>query len=113
MGVKDDLVRKIVIQIGTGEFGDVVEVGQDGEVQPFGVPIMKVEKDSRPQPTIVKADCTYQTDAVPMNPVENQTWWRQALGKALRYNGVEWVEFEQYKRPPEGPTPVEPIDRPY
>lgn len=111
MGVKDDLVRKIVIQIGTGEYGDVVEVGEDGEVQPFGDPVAKVEFDSRPQPVLTEVDCTYNSATIPPNPQENETWWRAALGKALRWNGVDWVEFEQYKRPPEGPVPPEPIDR--
>ena len=109
MGVKDDLVRKIIIQIGTGDFDSVVEVGEDGNIQPFGTPITKIEFDSRPQPILTMVDCTYQTDALPANPHPEETWWREALGKALRWNGVEWTEFSQYNRPPEGPVPPEPL----
>jgi hypothetical protein len=113
MGVKDDLVRKIIIQIGTGDFSDVVEVGEDGNIQPFGDPVAKVEFDSRPQPILTQADCDYQTDDIPPAPAEGETWWRQALGKALYWNGVSWEEAAQYKRPPEGPVPFPPVDRPY
>jgi hypothetical protein len=112
MGVKDDLVRKIVLQIGVGDFTDMVEVDQNGDIVPFGDPIAKIEFDSREQLVLTQTDCTYQDDTIPTNPQENETWWREALGKALRFNGVNWVEFEQYKRPPEGPIPPEPIDRP-
>lgn len=113
MGVKDDLVRKIVIQIGTGDFDTVVEVGEDGEVQPFGDPIAKMEFDTREQPTLTKADCTYQTDALPLNPQLDETWWREALGRALRWNGVDWTDTVAATRPPEGPVPPEPINRDY
>lgn len=109
MGIKDDLVRKIIIQIGTGDFDSVVEVGEDGNIQPFGTPITKIEFDSRPQPILTEIDCTYTGDAIPANPQLEETWWREALGKALRWNGVQWVEFSQYNRPPEGPVPPEPL----
>jgi hypothetical protein len=113
MGVKDDLVRKIIIQIGTGDFSDIVEVGEDGNIQPFGDPVAKVEFDSRPQPILTQTDCDYQTDAIPPAPIEGETWWRAALGKALYWNGVSWEEAAQYKRPPEGPIPFPPVDRVY
>lgn len=109
MGIKDDLVRKIIIQIGTGDFRDVVEVGEDGNIQPFGDPIAKIEFDSREQPILTEAGCTYTGDTIPVNPQLEETWWREALGKALRWNGVQWVEFSRYYRPPEGPEPMEPL----
>lgn len=109
MGIRDDLVRKIIIQIGTGDLDNVIEVGEDGNIQPFGDPITKIEFDSRPQPTLTMLDCTYTGDTIPQTPQLEETWWRAALGKALRWNGVEWVEFSQYHRPPEGPVPPEPL----
>lgn len=109
MGIRDDLVRKIIIQIGTGDLNSVIEVGEDGNIQPFGTPITKIEFDSRPQPILTMLDCTYTGDTIPSAPQLEETWWRAALGKALRWNGVEWVEFSQYHRPPEGPVPPEPL----
>jgi hypothetical protein len=109
MGVKDDLVRKIIIQIGTGDYDGVIEVGDDGNIQPFGPPLVRMEFDSRPQPVLTQLDCTYKTDAVPIAPALEETWWRAALGTAHRWNGVEWVAFSQYHRPPEGPVPPEPL----
>ena len=113
MGVKDDLDRKIVIQIGTGDYDTVVEVGEDGEVQPFGPPIARMEVDTAEQPVLTQSDCTYQTDALPQNPAIGDTWWRAALGRATRWNGVEWADSSQYKKPSTGPVPPEPIDRVY
>ncbi len=113
MGVKDDLVRKIVIQIGVGDYDNVVEVGDDGEVQPFGPPVARIELETRDQPTLTRIQCTYQTDDLPTNPSTGETWWRDALGRALRWNGVEWADAEEIKKPPTGPVPPEPIDRAY
>lgn len=113
VGVKDDLIRKIIIQIGAGDFGDVVEVGEDGNIQPFGAPIAKVELDSREQPVLTQGDCDFQTDAIPSGQVQGDTWWRPAIGKALYWNGVSWEEAFQYKKPPNGPIPFAPINRAY
>lgn len=110
MGVKDDLVRKVIMQISTGGTTLVNEVDENGELTPFGSPIAKIEFDTRPQPTLSKLDCTYQTDAVPSNPQENETWWRQALGQALRWNGTSWVEFSQYVPPTRGDVPFPPTE---
>lgn len=112
MGVKDDLVRKVIVQIATGDYGDVVEVDSDGEVLPFGTPIARIEFDSRPAPVITEADCTYDGNTIPVNPLEGQTWWRAALGYALTFNGVNWTEVTQFKPVPEGPVPPEPLPRP-
>lgn len=108
MGVKDDLVRKVIIQIGTGDYSGVIEVGDNGNIQPFGPPIAKVEFDTRPQPVLTKYQCTYRTDDVPLSPQQEETWWRGALGKALRWNGTGWVQFDQYIPPPRGDEPFAP-----
>jgi hypothetical protein len=42
MGVKDDLVRKIIVQIGTSN-DNASEVDENGELIPFGEPLMRVE----------------------------------------------------------------------
>lgn len=47
MGVKDDLVRKIIIQIGSLDTMAVNEVDENGELTPFGTPIARFEIDSR------------------------------------------------------------------
>lgn len=48
MGVKDDLVRKIIIQLGDlGSMG-TLEVGEDGNLQPFGDAYGTVEITERP-----------------------------------------------------------------
>lgn len=48
MGVKDDLVRKIIIQI--GDLGSMVinEVDADGQITPFGTPLAQMEFTARP-----------------------------------------------------------------
>ncbi len=47
MGVKDDLVRKIVIQIGSLDTVVVNEVDENGELTPFGTPLARVEITTR------------------------------------------------------------------
>lgn len=61
MGVKDDLVRKVIVQIGDlGSMG-TLEVDESGNLTPFGEPFARVEFDSRkpegpipPQPGEIK-----------------------------------------------------------
>lgn len=48
MGVKDDLVRKVIIQIGSGDFSTISEVDANGEITPFGTPLVHEEFTSRP-----------------------------------------------------------------
>jgi hypothetical protein len=48
IGVKDDLVRKIIIQIGDLSTMSVNEVDQNGEILPFGTPLATIEFDSTP-----------------------------------------------------------------
>ena len=47
MGVKDDLVRKIIIQIGSSDSLSLIEVNENGELQPFGEPLARVEITER------------------------------------------------------------------
>lgn len=47
MGVKDDLVRKIIIQIGDLATMSVNEVDENGDLAPFGNPLATIEVTSR------------------------------------------------------------------
>lgn len=47
MGVKDDLVRKIIIQIGSLETLVVNEVDENGELTPFGSPLTTIELNTK------------------------------------------------------------------
>jgi hypothetical protein len=47
MGIKDDLVRKVIIQIGDLGSMNVGEVDQDGQLTPFGTPFARVEITDR------------------------------------------------------------------
>jgi hypothetical protein len=48
MGVKDDLVRKVIVQISAGDYSGINEVDADGEIIPFGEPIARIELTDRP-----------------------------------------------------------------
>lgn len=48
LGIKDDLVRKVIIQIGQLGSMSVSEVGPDGNIQPFGDPLATIEFDTTP-----------------------------------------------------------------
>lgn len=73
MGVKDDLVRRVVIQIADLSTIVLNEVDADGEITPFGTPIAQIDFDTRNSP--------------PRDP-----------------------NVEEYKKPPEGPTPLGPFE---
>jgi hypothetical protein len=107
MGVKDDLVRKVVLQIAAGNT-KVNEVDEDGNLVPYGDPIAIIEFDTRPQPILTKADCTFIGDIVPANPIKGDTWWRDALNKALTWNGANWTEAAQFTPDPIGDDPFPP-----
>jgi len=47
IGIKDDLVRKIIIQIGNLNSMNIGEVDADGQLTPFGTPLARIEFDSR------------------------------------------------------------------
>jgi T4-like virus Myoviridae tail sheath stabiliser len=46
LGVRDDLVRKVIIQIGSLNEMSVNEVGPDGNIQPFGTPLATITTDT-------------------------------------------------------------------
>ena len=48
MGVKDDLVRKIIIQLGDLGSMQIGEVDADGQLTPFGTPLAQIEITNRP-----------------------------------------------------------------
>ena len=48
MGVKDDLVRKVIVQIGMGEYSGLNEVDADGNIIPFGDPVARIEITDTP-----------------------------------------------------------------
>ena len=110
MGVKDDLVRKVTIQLAANSNTTPInEVDEDGNITPFGTPTAIMEYDTRPFPEITQQDCTFISDTIPVNPEVNDTWWRPALNKAVRWNGVSWVDFAQYTPPEQSQTsPFEP-----
>lgn len=47
LGVRDDLVRKVIIQIGSLDSMTVNEVDVDGNITPFGTPLAQIEITSR------------------------------------------------------------------
>ena len=47
MGIKDDLVRKIIIQIGELGAMNIQEVDETGNLTPFGTPLARIEFDTR------------------------------------------------------------------
>lgn len=51
MGVKDDLVRKIIIQIGDLSSMTINEVDEDGEITPFGTPLATMRFDTTVPPS--------------------------------------------------------------
>lgn len=108
MGLKNDLVRKIILQISTGSGGIVNEVDENGELTPYGSPVARIEFDTRPVPSLTEAECTFTGNTVPVSPVQGNTWWREALGRALFWNGISWVEATQYIPPTRGNEPFPP-----
>lgn len=112
MGVKDDLVRRVIIQIADASTTPMNEVDANGELIPFGTPIARLDFDTRPVPVLTEADCTFTGNTIPVNPAENDTWWRAALNKPLRWDGVSWVEFSQYVPQPHGEVPFPPAQLP-
>lgn len=47
LGIKDDLVRKVIIQIGDLGSMNINEVDENGDLQPFGTPLARVEITDR------------------------------------------------------------------
>jgi hypothetical protein len=106
MGVKDDLVRRIIIQIADSSTMVINEVDADGELTPFGKPIARIDFDSRPVPA--PAECTYNQSVTPVTDVVDETWYNPTNGKTKRWDGFAWAVLEQYIAPSSGPTPEAP-----
>lgn len=94
LGVKDDLVRKIIIQIGSLDSMVVNEVDVDGQILPFGDPLAKVVVDTTTNPPTVAVGSDSNADGT-VDPSEMYT---------------TPTTIEQI-RPPQGevPFPPEPL----
>lgn len=113
MGVKDDLVRRVIIQIGNMGSMVVGEVDNDGNLVPFNEPFARVDFDTRPVPT--PDQCTYIQTDLPQNPGLDETWFNPNTNQVKRWNGIIWDDVEQYIPPTRGtvPFPPEPLLPPF
>ena len=107
MGVKDDLVRKIIIQIGDLAKMVINEVDEDGQITPFGTPLARVTFDSTPVPSIADAD--YSGPTAPVDPKRDELWYNTTTENLMFWNGVSWELRTQQMPLPQGPTPSEPM----
>jgi len=107
MGVKDDLVRKIIIQIGDLAKMVINEVDEDGQITPFGAPLARVTFDSTPVPSIADAD--YSGPTAPVDPKRDELWYNTTTENLMFWNGVSWELRTQQMPLPQGPTPSEPM----
>jgi len=107
MGVKDDLVRKIIIQIGDLAKMVINEVDEDGQITPFGTPLARVTFDSTPVPSIADAD--YSGPTAPVGPKRDELWYNTTTENLMFWNGVSWELRTQQMPLPQGPTPSEPM----
>jgi hypothetical protein len=73
MGLKDDLVRKIVIQIAAGDTTPTFEVDDEGQLIPFGDPVAKVVYDTTTNPPTVSVGIDSDGDGK-IEPNEMQTY---------------------------------------
>jgi hypothetical protein len=106
MGVKDDLVRRVIIQIGTLDNMIVNEVDINGELIPFGKPIARLDFDTREVPTA--SQCTYNQTNTPQAQDVDETWFNPNNNKIKRWDGLAWEVLEQYMPPSVGPIPFAP-----
>jgi hypothetical protein len=107
MAVKDDLVRRVIIQIGLADSMNFREVDQNGEILPFGDPVGVIDIDSRPVPT--EDECKYVGPVAPTTNLEfDDTWFNTQTGFAMRWNGIEWYKIEQKMPTPKGPDDDSP-----
>jgi hypothetical protein len=107
MGVKDDLVRKIIIQIGDLAKMVINEVDEDGQITPFGTPLARVTFDSTPVPSIADAD--YSGPTAPVDPKRDELWYNTTTENLMFWNGISWELRTQQMPLPHGPTPPEPM----
>ena len=106
MGVKDDLVRRVIIQLGTLDTMNINEVDEKGELTPFGTPIGRIDFDTRPVPS--PTQCTFNQLTTPTNPKVDDTWYHATTGITKRWDRHVWAVLERYVPPQVGPTPFEP-----
>lgn len=106
MGVKDDLVRRVIIQIGSLDTMVVSEVDANGELTPFGAPLARLDFDTRPVPS--PTECTFNQSTTPVDPEVDGTWFNPDTAKTKRWDGHVWNVMEQYAPPTRGPVPFEP-----
>jgi len=97
MGIKDDVVRRVIIQIGSMDTMVVNEVDANGELTPFGAPLAKIDFDTREVPA--PEECTYNQGATPEGEL-NDTWYSAVTATTRRWDGSAWVVLEQYLPPP-------------
>jgi hypothetical protein len=110
MGVKDDLVRRVIVQIGMLDQLQVSEVDENGELLPFGAPVARLDFDTHPVPA--PADCTYNQTTTPVATAVDETWYNPNNGKTKRWDGYVWNVLEQYMPPAVGPENFPPMQLP-
>lgn len=99
MGVKDDLVRKVIIQIGDMSSMVVNEVDENGALQPFTDPWATIIYDT----TSPDADtATFNQNTVPLEAKLTDTWWNPDTNEMRQFDGRRWIIFETYVPPPRG-----------
>jgi len=94
MGVKDDLVRRVIIQIGELDKINVNEVDENGNLIPFGDPIGRIDYDTRPIPD--RAECVFDSVTAP-DPDQvaiDDTWFKSDTQQIFRWTGQEWYLLE-------------------
>ncbi len=105
MGVKDDLVRKVIIQIGDLGSMTIGEVDEDGQLT-FGTPLSRITFDTTPVPDIADAD--YTGPSAPASPATNELWYNTTTELLMFWNGISWEERLQQLPPEQGPVPFPP-----
>jgi T4-like virus Myoviridae tail sheath stabiliser len=110
MGVKDDVVRRVIIQLGSLDTMSINEVDENGELVPFGTPIAKLDFDSTPVPS--PTECTYNQTSTPMATSIDETWFNPNNSKIKRWDGLGWQVLEQYVPPTVGPDTFPPAQLP-
>lgn len=106
MGIKDDLVRRVIIQLGSMDSLNIDEVDADGELTPFGSPLGRIDFDTRDVP--LPAQCTFNQSTSPSTQKVDNTWYNPTTGLTLRWDGREWNVLTEYNPPAVGPVPPQP-----
>lgn len=104
MGVKDDLVRKVIVRISDLSGSNLNEVDQDGHLKPFGETLATVIFDTT-SPTPETA--TFNQTTLPTDPSIANTWYNPDTGVMRQFDGTSWKVFETYLPPSQGGTESE------